>query len=198
MINEKTNWHWQFSQFSKRIGEWLEYQMSKWQLPQPKLSLPKWSGFSWLNQLLDVVLWLLVGLLAIWMARELWRQFSPYWYSWLASRGGITTGEQKTKALSVSDLWEKAQEFYRQNNYGEACRYLYLAMLQRLHDQQIVPHKSSRTDGEYLQLVQLSSKMLQPYETLITTHEQLCFGHKSISRLNYEQCQQAYQEIAQE
>jgi Domain of unknown function (DUF4129) len=196
MINEKTNWNWQISQFSQRIGEWLEYQMSKWQLPLPKWSSPQWSQISWLKTLLEVLLWLLVGLFAFWMARELWRQFSPYWYSWLAKTGN-TTEVQKNTELSATHLWERSQDFYRQNNYAEACRYLYLAMLQRLHDQQIVPHKSSRTDGEYLQLVQLESKLSQPYETLITTHEQLCFGDKSISQINYEQCQQAYQEISQ-
>ncbi len=197
MINEKTNWHWQLSQFSQRIGEWLEYQISQWNVSVPKLSLPQWSEIPWLQTLLETLLWLLVALFTFWMARELWRQFGPYWYSWLANRAGKTTQEQKTKPLSTADLWERSQEFSRQNNYGEACRYLYLAMLQRLHDQQIVPHKSSRTDGEYLQLVQLS-KVSQPYETLITTHEQLCFGHKSISQINYEQCQQAYQEISQQ
>ncbi|MEH2136143.1 hypothetical protein [Nostoc sp.] len=38
---------------------------------------------------------------------------------------------------------------------------------------------------------------IQPYETLITTREQLCFGNAEILADNYEQCQQAYEEISQ-
>ncbi|MFM5979866.1 MAG: DUF4129 domain-containing protein, partial [Sphaerospermopsis kisseleviana] len=36
---------------------------------------------------------------------------------------------------------------------------------------------------------------VQPYETLITTHEQLCFGNNEILAENYQQCHQAYQEL---
>jgi hypothetical protein len=71
-------------------------------------------------------------------------------------------------------------------------------MLQRLHETNLVPHKPSRTDREYLQLLQLSLSETQPYETLITTHEQLCFGNGEVLPENYQQCRQAYQEIAQE
>ncbi|MHC5725198.1 MAG: DUF4129 domain-containing protein, partial [Nostoc sp.] len=38
---------------------------------------------------------------------------------------------------------------------------------------------------------------IQPYETLITTHEQLCFGNAEILPDNYQQCRQAYREISQ-
>ena len=84
---------------------------------------------------------------------------------------------------------------YRQGNYSEACRCLYIATLQQLHEKKILRHKSSRTDGEYLQLLQLSVTPIQPYETLITTHEQLCFNNTEVQEENYQQCQQAYREI---
>jgi Domain of unknown function (DUF4129) len=127
----------------------------------------------------------------------LWREFSPYFYSWLATTGNSSTSNQKIppSELSVADLLARSQQFYREANYREACRYLYLAMLQNLHSKAIAPIQPSRTDGEYLQLLRTSVSPIQPYETLITTHEQLCFGNAEILPDNYQQCQQAYEEI---
>jgi hypothetical protein len=69
-----------------------------------------------------------------------------------------------------------------------------MATLQRLHDSAIAPHQPSRTDGEYLQLVQQLPQS-QSYQALIATHEQLCFNAEIVPE-NFSQCQQAYQEIA--
>jgi hypothetical protein len=69
-----------------------------------------------------------------------------------------------------------------------------MAMLQRLNDSGLAPHHSSRTDGEYLQLVQQLSQP-QPYQTLIMTHQRLCFSNAEVSSAVFEQCQQAYREI---
>ena len=118
-------------------------------------------------------------------------------YAWLADEhfSPEQNGEKSTLDLSVESLISRSQSLYRQGNYSEACRCLYVAMLQKLHEKKILRHKSSRTDGEYLQLLQLSVTPMQPYETLITTHEQLCFNNAEIQAENYQQCQQAYREI---
>jgi hypothetical protein len=88
----------------------------------------------------------------------------------------------------------------RQGNYREACRSLYMALLQKLDEAQVIPQQASRTDGEYLQQIEtlyVRSRLsdVAPYRTLILTHEQLCFGNTEISDAEFRDCQQAYQEI---
>ena len=193
-MNEKTNWNWQLSVLQQKVGEWVEYQLSKLQIDLPQLP-DGWSidGF-WLK-LLTWLFWLLLSLFLVWVGWRLWREFSPYVYAWL-SEVNTNSGEKiSTSLLSASGWLEKSQQLSRQGNYSEAIRCLYLAMLQNLNDTSIAPHQPSRTDGEYLQLLQTSVTPIQPYETLITTHEQLCFGNTNIGGDNYQQCREAYQEI---
>jgi hypothetical protein len=70
-----------------------------------------------------------------------------------------------------------------------------MAMLQRLNDTGIVQHEPSRTDGEYLQLLIQQLPQPRPYQTLLMTHQQLCFSNVEASPSLFEQCQQAYREI---
>ncbi|WP_204368606.1 DUF4129 domain-containing protein [Neosynechococcus sphagnicola] len=95
---------------------------------------------------------------------------------------------------------QAAQAFYRQGNYREACRALYLATLQQLHETHLIPHQASRTDGEYLQLVEalyMTAVLphIQPLQTLIQTHERSHFSPDPISRQEYDGCWQAYQQL---
>lgn len=193
---EKTSWSWQLSQFQQQVGEWFEYQSYRFQQAIPDWS-PNWSISPWLANLLNFLFWLVLALLVAGVIWRLWREFNPYIYSWLAGANNLAGFRVKNSSpdLSVALWWERSQELYRQGNYREACRCLYLAILQHLHDTSVAIHKPSRTDGEYLQLLQLSATAMQPYETLITTHEQLCFGNAEILPENYQQCQQAYREI---
>jgi hypothetical protein len=194
---EKTNWNWQFSQFQRQVGEWLEYQLSRFYSALPEL-YPQWSIASWFSDLLKVLFWAVLGLFLAWLGWRLWREFNPYLYTWLARvRNSSSSRANNTeKQVSVAGILAHSQELYRLGNYRDACRYIYLAMLQHLHEKAILPHKLSRTDGEYLQLLQISVTPIQPYETLITTHEQLSFSDAEVTRENYEQCYQAYWEIA--
>lgn len=192
---EKTSWGWQIYQFQQQVGEWVEYQFSRFDW-SPQLP-PGWKIDSWLFNLLNLVFWILLSLFLAWVVWRLWREVRPYFYSWLARSNSSTgsNGKSKETELAVAEWFQRSQEFYRQGNYREACRCLYFAMLQQLHDKGILPQKPSRTDGEYLQLLQMSVTPLQPYETLITTHEQLCFNNTEVSSENYENCQQAYQDL---
>ncbi|MBD2437667.1 DUF4129 domain-containing protein [Nostoc sp. FACHB-110] len=195
---EKTSWGWQISQLQQQIGEWLEYQFDRFQNSLPNLS-PGWNISPWLGNLLNFLFWLIVALLFALIVWRLWREFSPYVYAWLSRDNTWNTADQnRANDLSVARWLERSQELYRQGNYREACRCLYLAILQHLHDTKLVPHKFSRTDGEYLKLLRSTVTPVQPYETLITIHEQLCFSNVEILPENYQQCQQAYQEIVNE
>ncbi|WP_445243270.1 MULTISPECIES: DUF4129 domain-containing protein [unclassified Microcoleus] len=66
--------------------------------------------------------------------------------------------------------------------------------MQRLNDAGTAIHQPSRTDGEYLQLIQQLPQPV-PYETLIRIHQQLYFRHREASASTFEQCQQAGQQI---
>jgi hypothetical protein len=195
---EQTNWVWKFSLLQQQVGEWLEYQFSRFQKTLPALP-PGWSISPWLSDLLRILFWLGLGLFVVWIGWRLWQEFNPYIYGWLNAINNSSGSRAKadSRETSIALLLNQAQEFHRQHNYTEACRCLYLAMLQQLHEQAITPQQSSRTDGEYLQLLKSSVTLIQPYQTLITTHEQLCFSDNEILAENYQQCWQAYQQIFQ-
>jgi hypothetical protein len=194
---QKTSWGWQVSHFQQQVGEWLELQYTRLESVLPKWSWPGGlidaPGIVWL---LKVVFWLLLGLFLVWLGWQLWQLLEPLLYSLLSrtrnSSGSVTT---RLSELTAQGWLQRSQACSKQGNYREACRCLYLAMLQHLNDVGIALHSSSRTDGEYLQLVQ-QLPQLQPYQTLITTHEQLCFGNAEILPETFDQCRQAYQEIS--
>lgn len=195
---EKTSWSWQLSQFQQQVGEWFEYQSYRFQRVLPEWN-PDWQLSPWLANLFKFLFWLVVVLCVTWLIWQLWQTFSPYIYSRLAGgKGNGARTNTLTQDLSVTTWLERSQALYRQGDYREACRCIYLAILQHMHEQKILLHQPSRTDAEYLQLLRLSQTAIQPYETVITTHEQLCFGNTEMLPENYEQCQQAYREITQQ
>jgi hypothetical protein len=193
---EQTNWVWQFSLFQQQVGEWVEYQFSRFETTLPELP-PGWSISPWLNELLTILFWSGLGLFLLWVGWRLWQEFNPYIYTWLKAVSNARGSKTKanSRETSITLLLSQSQEFQRQYNYREACRCIYLAMLQQLHEQAIARQQPSRTDGEYLQLLKSSVTLLQPYQTLITTHEQLCFSQHEILAENYQQCWQAYRKI---
>ncbi|NEQ27810.1 MAG: DUF4129 domain-containing protein, partial [Microcoleus sp. SIO2G3] len=116
------------------------------------------------------------------------------WWELQTSQFSPKLPQTSVSELSVAGWLERSQKFQQQGNYQEACLCLYRAMLQRLNDAGIAPHQSSRTDGEYLQLIRQLPQP-QPYQTLLMTHQQLCFSNTEASPSVFEQCQQAYREI---
>jgi hypothetical protein len=193
---EKTNWVWEFSLFQQQVGEWVEYQISRFEKTLPELP-PGWSISPWLGELLKILFWLVLGLFLVWIGWRLWREFSPYVYAWLniIINSPSSRTEVDGRETSITLLLSQAQEFNRQFNYTGACRCLYLAMLQQLHERAIALQQPSRTDGEYLQLLKSSVTLLEPYQTLITTHEQLCFSNHEMLAENYQECWRAYKRI---
>jgi len=195
---EKTNWGWQWQQLQQRVGEWLELQFSQFKpnIPDaPAVSLPSWLG-DLLWRLLQGTFWLMLVLLVAWVGWQLWElwghsvtAFPSLWRNRVAKSTAT-----KVTEVTVSEWLKRSQVFQRQGNYREACRCLYMAMLQRLNDTGIAPHQPSRTDGEYQQVVQVLEPN-QPYELLLTTHKRLCFGNAEITPEVFDECQQAYREI---
>jgi hypothetical protein len=193
---EKTSFGWQLSQLQQRVGEWWELQTSRFAPNLPDVSVPSWLDSPLMRTIAKAAFWVIVALLLSWAALQIMRLLSPYFYTLTNQLSQPADRATKTSdsELSVAGWLQRSQKFQQQGNYREACLCLYMAMLQRLNDTGLVPHQSSRTDGEYLQLVQQLPKPT-PYQTLLVTHQELCFSNTEASRSVFDECQEAYREI---
>jgi hypothetical protein len=184
---DKRSISWEVRQAQHRVGEWIELHLPKGGLSLPNAPVPA--------ETLITLFWSATALLLVAMGWQLYRVVRPHLGAIAPSaHGQVRSASSIATARSVADWVRQAQKWQRQGNYAQACRALYMAMLQRLDDNQQLPLQPSRTDGEYLQLLQSLPKP-QPYQLLVKTHEQICFGHTQISLEVFQRCQQAYQEI---
>jgi hypothetical protein len=186
---EKTNWGWQLSQLQQQIGEWIELQLSHLTVA-PSLDLSR------LGIWLKVSAWLLLGLFVAWLGWQLRRGLTRFVGLILSlSRNAVSASDSSVADEMTVQHWvQQSQVYFGEGNYREACRCLYLAMLQQLHDTGMIPHKQSRTDKEYLKLTE-NLPQSQFYQTLITTHEELCFSNNEILPETFNRCQRAYRQI---
>jgi hypothetical protein len=91
----------------------------------------------------------------------------------------------------MNEWLKRAQQYRRQGNFTQAARSLYFAVIQNLHDRQIIPEQRSRTDQEY---VVMTRQLSEPdaFATLIQAHERIQFAGDELSAADYERCQRAY------
>ena len=190
---EKSNVFWQLHQTWMRFEEWLEQQFSVPRGQVPDLVFPDWLP-NLLAQLARIGFWLVVALLVILLGGMIWRIVQGYGGNGFWSGSFRPKSQAKVEQLTALQWWERSQQHARNREWGEACRCLYFGMLQQLHDRQIIPQQSSRTDGEYRQLTQTLSPAAA-YEQLLATHEQVCFSQAMITHQDFEQCQQSFQQI---
>ena len=188
--SQRTSISWQVSQFYLKAKEWWE-----WQLSRLKIDLPDAPEFPWLtNELLEfisgAIFWILLLLLLIAIVRVIWLYIEGF--KKLVPDSRITNN--KNDSLSISQWVERSQRYVEQQNYHEACLCLYQGMLQLLDECKLISQQQSRTDGEYWRLIEGFSQP-QPYQTLLLTHQSLCFGNIKASLKTWENCDQAYQQI---
>jgi hypothetical protein len=185
---EKTSWRWQLEQLQQQFGEWIEVKLRS---DDRDLQLDIFPA--WLGGLLVRLTWLVLAGLLIWFG---YRILYPYLRGWLDqnSRSKSLLDISPVKTYTVVELLHKSQQFHRAGDYTQASRWLYLAMLQRLNDANIIPHQFSRTDREYTQLLR-AVPIIDVGEILVSIHEQLHFGNKQIAIEDFDRCQQAYQQI---
>jgi hypothetical protein len=196
---EKTNLSWQVQQLQQQAWQWVELQLSQlfsnlpefgW--PSPRSSVD-WSGLTiWIKSLS----WLILGLLLIWGIWQL-RRLSPalriLWPQLFSA--SVPRAESPAHPPASVAVWlQQAQEYRRQGDYQQACRALYLAMLQRLDDAGIITGQPSRTDGEYRQLLQ-NLPQYQRYLVLLNLHEQQWFGGVSATEEDFQRCFKVFQEL---
>lgn len=184
---------WQIQQTQQRVSEWLELQFMRDapDLPQGSFpTLPAWLGWS--------IFWFVFALAVAWL---LWLSIQLFWpdvQRWLnggSIRSPSLLSRPQVPTTNAAEWLKRSQQHQKNGNYGEACRALYMAMLEHLHDHDDIPRKLSRTDGEYQTCVQHLPQP-DPYQLLLQVHEQLYFGSADISADVFRQCQQAYQAIA--
>ncbi|TVQ46885.1 MAG: DUF4129 domain-containing protein [Gloeocapsa sp. DLM2.Bin57] len=183
---------WEISQLYRRVSEWLEWQVSRLRLDFP--DLPE---FSWFNQeLLEwmgaVFFWTLLGLLIVLILTMI----IAYANNLKKSRPKSTVINSKNELITVDQWLKRSLKYAEEKNYHTACVCLYQGMLQLLDDRRLIPQQMSRTDGEYWRLIEGFSQPL-PYQTLLLTHQSLCFGNVKASVKTWENCYQAYQQISQ-
>ncbi len=185
---EKTNLGWQIQRWQMQIGEAMEKALQ----PDSKTEVLTWSVPDWV---LRVLFWTIALSLTLWVLWQLYQLFQPY----LALEGFVRPRQHKTgptvaAPLSEAQWLQRSQSLARQGNYREACRALYHALLQKLDAMAIVPAQASRTDGEYLDCLQILPDP-RPYQALIQVHEELCFGNAVITQETFHRCEQAYREL---
>lgn len=136
---EKTNLGWQLQQLQQRLVEWLELQLSQLRpsLPGiPNVSTPEWlNSLTWL--LVRVAFWVILGWVLIRLVLWLMPKMLAYWNSL-----NLKTGKQATAAsgeLTAEGWLLRSRQLYRQGEYRDAARALYMAMLQQLNDSGIAP-----------------------------------------------------------
>jgi len=189
---EKTSLDWQIHQLQQQFGEWLQRLLYRTpDEPYKNWQLPEW--------LIQSLFWLIVVSLVGFLGWQLYRILRPYLLASWRSRSQFRTQPAASAAetLPVATWLQRSRQAQQQGNYREACRALYMAMLQRLNDQNLVEQQPSRTDGEYATLLHTLSKLdrPQPYHLLLRTHESLCFSQATISAETCDRCWQAYREI---
>lgn len=184
---QKTNFNWMTQQLGQRLSEWLERQFSQGGSDQSPIAMSP--------EALKLLFWSIVVGLGVWGGWAVVRLLAPYWFG---SSRSIAPRLVTHPTPQTSATWlRQAQALYRQGNYPEACRSLYIAMVQRLDETQRLPNQSSRTDGEFFRAVASFAKA-ERYQTLIATHEALCFGDSLLSDKDFQRCYQAFQEIEAE
>ena len=180
---QQNSFDWQARLLSQRFAEWLEVRFANSQLP----AVPDWNVSP---NLIVTLCWLILAAIALWLIWQMVNLLVPQF----ARPRSLRLRPAVADRSSAADWLRQAQQQQQQGNYPEACRSLYLAMLQRLDETQKIPIADSRTDGEYWQCVrQLPQPQL--YQLLIQTHEQVCFGTQPMTIENFRSCQQAYEQI---
>ncbi len=187
---QKTSWQWQIEQIQQRLGEWIA---TKLRFGGQKPLLP-----DWLITFISYSLWFLLFAGLAWIAYLL---VSRYGKQLSFRRRPDEPKQQPSKQYTLAELLSQVQYFQNQKNYSEACRYLYLAMLQKLNDANLVPHQTSRTDREYAKIFTHLPRLApvnNPAQLLLRTHEQLKFADRTITDAGFDSCQQAYHQIARQ
>jgi hypothetical protein len=190
---ERSNLGWQIQQGLQQTWEWVEYQFSRLKIdwPEPEVSPPSLSPLT-----AQIILWLALSALLVWLGLRLVHLLQPHWATFQQRSMPTATRKLTPSQISSAQEWlRKANQFQQQENYTEACRALYMAMLLQLDTQQLIPLEASRTDGEYKRLARPFSEA-QLYDQILSLHEQLYFGNLPVTAATFHAAQDTYRRIS--
>ncbi len=186
---------WRSHLLQQRIQEWWELQSSR--LADNTRDVPILDlDAEWIRLLVKFLLWSITAAILVWLTWQLWLLLRPYVRTWQKQQQQFRqlSEQQTVRELSINEWLERSHNFQKQRDYRQAIFCLYQGMLQQLNDRAIIPNLSSRTDGEYLKLIQQSQISPFPsYQLLLNTHEKLCFSNQHADESLWQQCQQAFQ-----
>lgn len=199
---KQTSLAWQIELLQQRIGEWWELLIIKLSRNLPKSSAQEWENLDreWLKVLVKLMFWSIIAVILVWLTWQLWLWLRPYFLRWQRSRKQLSNLDYpKTESTLSTNQWiTKSLEYQKQRDYRQAIFCLYQGMIQQLSDRQIISNSLSRTDREYLtSLNQLNLNQLNAYKLLLNTHEKLCFSSQAASKNLWDECQRAFQSLAQ-
>ncbi len=189
---------WQFELGKQQLQEWWELKISEIEIDPPDLSI---FDSPLIRLGIKFILWSLITIILVWLTWQLWLLLRPLINNWRRQqqqfkRSQIGFPNQIQAQLSPQEWLAKARQHYQEQNYRQGIFCLYQGILQYLSDHEIINTLSSRTDGEYLKLIQqLNLKQFLSYQLLFSTHEKLCFSDLFSSATLFDQCEQAYQVI---
>ncbi|MDJ0680238.1 MAG: hypothetical protein QNJ18_10290 [Xenococcaceae cyanobacterium MO_167.B52] len=189
---------WQFELGKQQLQEWWELKISEIEIDPPDLSI---FDSPLIRLGIKFILWSLITIILVWLTWQLWLLLRPVINNWRRQqqqfkRSQIGFPNQIQAQLSPQEWLTKARQNYQEQNYRQGIFCLYQGILQYLSDREIINTLSSRTDGEYLKLIQqLNLKQFLSYQLLFSTHEKLCFSDLFPSATLFDQCEHAYQVI---
>ncbi|MCS7227000.1 MAG: DUF4129 domain-containing protein [Gloeomargarita sp. SKYB31] len=189
--HQQTNWTWQIQLWQQQFQEWWE-----WTLQQLGKQLPNLDGINVPPLYLQILLWLLLGVVGIWLGSRLIQALRGYrwrWWPWPARR--LLSSPHVSRA--ASSWLETAHAYREQGNYTEAVRCLYFSLLEYLDQRWGIRPLASRTDGEYRRLTQHLWPQ-ESYDRLWQAHERICFNQDTISAAQWQIYWQAYQRVVNE
>lgn len=108
---------------------------------------------------------------------------------------GLVTVE---KILNSVELKEEAKLFASRHEYKEACRSLYLSLLQLLHEKEIAVFAPAKTNYEYSYLIKAHKDLQRDFKSLAGTVELVWFGTKRAEATDFAECNDALQQLEAE
>ncbi len=192
---------WRGQNFLRHSAEYIEWQLK--QIPFPE-NLGIEGTPSWLDPLLLGLVRggavILVGFILWLIFKRLW----PWFQRWRTGSTATTTVQQRSiePILSVSEWLARAERAKNQQNYAQACRALYMALLMHLEASGQLQRDPARTNQEYLQrldalwaLNQQSIEVPKAWRQIFQVHERSYYGNQPVEVETFQACQRAYQTI---
>jgi hypothetical protein len=120
----------------------------------------------------------------------------------VAAKSGQQTTERhgpQPHERPTAELWREADEQARNEQYLQAARTLYLAVLSLLHRQQLLRFESTRTNGEYLQQVRLApqapAELHAAFGEFTALFERKWYGDRACGAAEFRDCRKLAEEI---